>query len=548
MSPDTQSLNSTMLDRLDWWIKCLKDEGIYVWLDLHVERQLKKGDQISDFEEIGRGGPTADIKGYNYVNASIRQAMKRFNTAYVGHVNRYTGLSYKDDPAIAVMLITNENDVTHHFGNALLGDKGVPKHNALYMEQAKAFADSYGLSRDRVWRSWEHGPSKLFLNDLEQRFSADMIAHLRAQGAKAPLVTTSTWGFNPLSSLPALTVGNIIDVHSGGGVGELEKDPAYSPNLVHWIAAAQVAGKPLSVTEWGVETRGALAPDRHTIPLYVAASARLQGWDAVMLYAYAQEPIGGRPTPSIYHAYNDPGMMASLPAAALLYRQGHVREAATTFVFSPGKDMLFNRPISAANSVALRTAAERGKLTVAMPRTPELPWLQESVVPPGAKIISDPQRSQIAAGAAEAVSDSGEVRRNWERGIYTIDAPRTQAATGWIGGKTLHLAAVEISVMTRYATVAVQSLDDRPIGQSRLMLISLGARCVPRTDGQLPFHSEPVEGKLYIRAPRGLFMRRSGTAEKAGEVPIPYEAGRYVISLDKALRSYWLLIGPRAGT
>ena len=34
-------------------------------------------------------------------------------------------------------LITNENDVTQHFGNALLPDKRVPKHNQIYMAEAK---------------------------------------------------------------------------------------------------------------------------------------------------------------------------------------------------------------------------------------------------------------------------------------------------------------------------------------------------------------------------------------------------------------------------
>jgi hypothetical protein len=37
---DTKSLSQAMLERLDWWITCLKQEGIYVWLDLHVGRQL----------------------------------------------------------------------------------------------------------------------------------------------------------------------------------------------------------------------------------------------------------------------------------------------------------------------------------------------------------------------------------------------------------------------------------------------------------------------------------------------------------------------------
>lgn len=148
-SPDTQNLSSAMLDKLDWWIKCLKDEGIYLWLDLHVQRNLKPGDQIDGFEEIAKGKPSADLKGFNYVNRSIAESMNRFNEAYVTHGNNYTGLRYKDDPAIIAMLITNENDVTHHFGNGLLPDKNVPKHNALYMVQADPFAAKHGLPKDK---------------------------------------------------------------------------------------------------------------------------------------------------------------------------------------------------------------------------------------------------------------------------------------------------------------------------------------------------------------------------------------------------------------
>ncbi|MBR7514159.1 hypothetical protein KC219_28775, partial [Mycobacterium tuberculosis] len=76
-----------------------------------------------------------------------------------------------------------------------------------YMAAAKAFAKQYDLPADLTWRAWEHGPSKLFLNDLEQRFNADMIAHLRSVGVKVPIATTSTWGGNGLSALPALSVG-----------------------------------------------------------------------------------------------------------------------------------------------------------------------------------------------------------------------------------------------------------------------------------------------------------------------------------------------------
>ncbi len=39
---DTQLLDKKALKNLDWWIKCLKDEGIYIWLDLHVQRHLSR--------------------------------------------------------------------------------------------------------------------------------------------------------------------------------------------------------------------------------------------------------------------------------------------------------------------------------------------------------------------------------------------------------------------------------------------------------------------------------------------------------------------------
>lgn len=547
-TPDTQNLNGTMLEKLDWWIKCLKDEGIYVWLDLHDGRRVKAGDGIQGFDEISQGKSSAPLTGYSYVNNSIQTAMKRFDEQYLDHQNAFTGLRYRDDPAIVAVLITNENDVTNHFGNSLLPDKGVPEHSAIYMREAEAFADRHSLPRDKVWRAWQDGPSKLFLNDLEHSFDFDMIAKLRALGVKSPIVTTSTWGGNPLSSLPALTTGDIIDVHSYGGAGELERDPVYGANLVNWIAAAQVVGRPLSVTEWGLDSGGSLTPDRQDIPLYVAAAAAMQGWDALMFFAYSQEAFTeDHSTPSVYHAYNDPALIASLPAAALLYRQSHVKQAGTTYVFAPSEQVLFYQSQSPANSVALRTASERGRLLIAMPQVPELPWLEKSVIPPTAKVIHDPHESQIPADSTQVVSDSGELKRNWEQGVFTVDTPRTQAAMGWIGGRTITLGDVEVDLTTRNAVIAVQSLDDKPLRQSQRIMISLGARSVLRASDQLPFYSEPVEGRILISAPAGLNLSvRDGRTGRARRLPVSYHDGRYVVPLERSLKSSWLLLEGRA--
>jgi hypothetical protein len=536
-----------MLEKLDWWIKCLKDEGIYIWLDLEDGRRFKRADKIDGFDEINQGKPSAGLTGYSYVNNSIQTAMAVFNDLYLDHQNRYTGLRYKDDPAIVAVLITNENDVTNHFGNALLPDKGVPRHAAIYMGLAEKFADKHSLPPDKVWRAWEVGPSKLFLNDLEQRFDMNMITQLRTLGVKSPIVPTSTWGANSLSSLPALTVGDIIDVHAYGGVGELERNPVYGANLVNWIAAAQIVGKPLSVTEWGLDAHGVLAPDRQNIPLYVAASAAMQGWDALMFFAYSQEAFAAEQSnPSVYHAYNDPAMIASLPAAALLYRQVHVRQASSTYVFAPSEEALFYRSESPANSVALRTAAERGRLLIAMPKVRELSWLEKSVVPVGVKIIHDADESLVPLDSTQVVSDSAELRRNWAEGVFAIDTPRTQAVMGWIGGKKLALTDIEADVATRNALIAVQSVDGEPLRQSQQIMISVAARSVPRSDRLMPFYSEPVEGRVLIAAPPGLSLSaRDGRSGKMRHLAVSYNRGRYAVPLERSLRSCWLILEGR---
>ncbi len=549
--PDTRTLSTAMLEKLDWWIKCLEDEGIYVWLDLHVGRQLTAGDGIENFAEISRGNRTASLKGYNYINTSIQEAMQQFNKDYVTHRNSFTGLPYKDDPAIVAMLLTNENDLTHHFGNGLLPINNVPnsKHGILYMAQADAFAVKYRLAKDKVWRAWEHGPSKLFLNDLQHRFDVGMIGGLRELGVKIPIVTTSSWGADPLSSLPALTAGDLVDVHSYGDMGELEKNPIYAANFIDWIAAAQVIDRPLAVTEWNMGSF--LVPDRHAMPMYVAAAASLQGWDALMQFSYSVGALNDRGAPSVWQSFNDPAVLATLPAAALLYRRNDVKAANTVYVFAPTREQLFNQLISPTNSIALRSAAEKGKLAIAMPQTGELPWLEKSEVPAGAKVIADPNKSVIDADAAEAVSDTGELRRNWDQGIYTINTPRTQAAMGWIGGKRIGLADVEIAADTRNATIAVQSLDGETIRASRSLMISLGARAVPDAGNQMPFHMEPISGKLIIHAPEGLQLYR---ARKAAEVkdassafedkalPASFKDGGYHISLEKLTNGYSLYL------
>lgn len=538
---DTQQLDAESMRKLDLWIKALKDEGIYIWLDLHVQRALTAQDGIDDFGELAKGQARVDLKGYAYVNASIQQAMKNFAAQYLGHVNPLTGLAYKDDPAIATILLTNENDITQHYGNALLPDKDVPRHSQRYMAAAKAFASQHDLPADLTWRAWQPGPSKLFLNDLEQRFNADMIAHLRALGVRVPIATTSTWGGNGLSALPALTVGDVIDAHSYGASGQLEKNPLTSDGLIDWLAAAQVVGKPLTVSEWNAEPFP--LPDRHSLPLYIAGTASHQGWDAMLQYAYSQQAFNpGWRTADNWHAYNDPALLATMPAAALMYRRGDVQPASTRYVFAPSPETLYNQDITPRTSALLRTAVGLGHLQIALPVTPQLPWLKPAATADGATVLHDPAQALLPADATESVSDTGELKRNWQSGLYTIDTPLTQAATGWLGGRTITLGDVQVQASTPYASIAVQSLDGVVLGQSRSLLVSLGTRAVPQPEENTRFHVEPLKAQLSIKAPAGLKLFARDAQAQLKPLPASYRDGRYHITLDGTYMSNWLFL------
>jgi hypothetical protein len=322
---DTRHLDPKSIDTLDLWIKCLEDEGVYVWLDMHWRRLIKPADGVRGFKEIA--AKQGIFWGYNYVSPDLMKLMKEFQHQYLNHINRYTRISYKKDPGVVSILLTNENDLTVHFGVAFLPGQHNPIHKGWFDREMTAFAQETGLSGDRLARVWEPGPAMYFLSDLEHRFNRVMIDDLRADGVRAPIVTSNFWSPNALRMLTSLTDGDMIDVHSYGENGAFGVNPRQQPNYVSVTAAGQVYGKPLSVSEWSVPFPRA---DRFTGPLYVASVASLQGWDLPIVSGYSQAPLQP-PGPGVWtdewSAFCDPAINGIMPAAAVAFRRGHISPA-----------------------------------------------------------------------------------------------------------------------------------------------------------------------------------------------------------------------------
>lgn len=510
----TQVLDPAALDRLDRWVDTLAEHGIYVFVDLHTGRQFLPGDAIPGYDDMLIGPHPKQARGFQYINPRVEALMEAFAKAYLTRGNRYSHVRWADDPAVLGVLLTNENDLTRHFGVGFGRGSGRETHAALFDALAASIIDDLGLPKNARRTLDRPGAGKVLLAEMQHRWDARALKQLAALGVKAPAITTNFWGFESLLSLPNLAVGDAIDVHSYGKSEALSTNPHHQPHWLHYVATAQVAGKPLIVSEWAVPKP---QTDRFTAPLWIAALAGLQGWDALMAYNYAQTPLKTAPTRALsWDQRVDPAQLGLSPTAALMVRRGDVSLARTTIALSPSAADLWNVDASPRTRAALRTAAEQSRTVVVLPDHPKLDWDSASPTPPGAVVVADLGRDLLESDT-RVRADTGELERDWSQGILRIDTPRAQAASGWIGGQTITLGALRIRVETPKATVAAIALDDQPLERSTRILVTAVGRAQPGEDGAV--FSEPIVGEIALRTQAGLQIAALGPRDRARDIP-----------------------------
>jgi hypothetical protein len=181
-------------------------------------------------------------------------------------------------------------------------------------------------------------------------------------------------------------------------------------------------------------------------------------------------------------------------------------------------------------SRTLRTAPERHRLMLGLPEVKELPWLRPTAASPGAETVTDLDRDFIPPGE-EVVSDTGQLRRQWAKGIFVVDTPKTQLVMGWIKGEPLHTADAGFAIDVPKAAVALSSLDGKSLTQSMKVLISTIARMAVGAGNQA--RTEPVAGTVtLLSAIAGLHLAPlAGDGRRLGTVPLASHDSRYTIVL-----------------
>ncbi|MGB9721150.1 MAG: carbohydrate binding domain-containing protein [bacterium] len=112
-SNTTRRLNHEVLDKFDYLFYQLKQKGIYSAIDLYSIRYFKSGDGIPFYDSLNR---SMDVVKRVYMFYEPAYALFRdYPDSLLNHINPYTGIPYKDEPALVFINPMNEGSLIDQY-------------------------------------------------------------------------------------------------------------------------------------------------------------------------------------------------------------------------------------------------------------------------------------------------------------------------------------------------------------------------------------------------------------------------------------------------
>lgn len=346
-----------------------------------------------------------------------------------------------------------------------------------------------------------------FLAEKQQQFFREAIAVLRKELGYKGLIYASNWITADARRLGALdkysnTTADFMDRHgyfspphegetasyalSSGDTYEdrsallfQSSDPKQEYDFNLPILDIRYNGLPSTITEinWAMPNRF-----RADFPVLAATYGLLQGSDGFFFFVtnrHAWEPVLGK------FAIASPTILGQFPATAWLYRKG---------LLQPGRDVV-DVSVGIDDLKALRGAA--------VPAPQNLDQLRAKDIPPGRanqddgirridplaflvgrvnlRFLDKPAASRqidlsrfIDRKTKTVRSSTGQLLWDYNQGLVTVNAPQAQGATGFLQrAGTLELPELRITANLDYGSILLVALDDRPLSQSRRMLLQV---------------------------------------------------------------------------
>ena len=546
---NTRDLCEESLDRLDYLIYCLKEEGIYMTIDMVTYRKFKTGDGVKHAELLGDAA-----RFYSMYDRPMIDLQKEYMDKMWNHYNPYTKLCYKDDPAFVMCTICNENNlfydssVRKNFVRIPYYDNMFRDLFAEWLKEKGIEYDAYGCDLFAMDETMTQ-----FKLELSEKYYNEMMDHIKSIGVKIPCVVTNWLHCNAEVYLSRLS--DYTDMHkyvSDWHWGEHEKVSYHKPMTTGEpqlgnMARVKVHGKPVFFSEWDMTWPNSY---RATAVPHFAAIACLQNWSGMTEHTYSytnfldridtlgkesvSDSVGNVAYRDGYFSvWNDPAKFGLYYHAALMLRRGDVQPAKKVYGAKISQ-------LPKLNYQAFTSLVERSQIHTILDDS-DLTGIDEVIM--DSDVIPREKANRIE-------SDTGELWRNPVRSIGVVDSPRTKIAYGMLGRfagedtrrrENLNLAIEMndfiVDCYTDFGVVALSSLNDDPICESEHMLMSTIGRA--RNDGaqfdgekmidvgHAPIMSEVIETDITIRTKHDNLQVWAVNADGffIGSLPTTYEDG-----------------------
>ncbi|HJT23502.1 MAG TPA: hypothetical protein VJ873_02945, partial [bacterium] len=313
---NTLTLKPDQVEKFDYLVAALKKNGIYFYPDWLVDRKFRSGDGVAAYRELDPGA-----KGAIYFDPKIIELTKKYAEELIGHMNPYTGMALKDDPAYVGNEIVNESSVFSGFGEQKLPDYYWDELQKMFTEWADTHSIKLraGGKITRFKFDWEtqkllpvENPenadeSLKFLLAEVTKTDREMKAFQRKLSPHA-LLTGSNMGLPVLGNIKSDAGLDFMDTHAYwdhpqiwnivGGWSNVAHAPMnnnsqllspFQGSLLFGLSHDAVEGKPLIVTEWN-----ACFPNEYRLegPALMAAYASLQDWDGLLQFDFTLDTPG----------------------------------------------------------------------------------------------------------------------------------------------------------------------------------------------------------------------------------------------------------------
>ncbi len=179
---DTRHFDSLQVNRLDYLVYQLKKHGIYCDINLHAGRNFRSGDGVKDYDQFPNFALNKPATQFDPVMIQLQQ---EYASNLLSHVNPYTHLRLADDPAVAIVEISNEDSMLYSFANDQLG--AIANASACGQGMSCGLPASYSSQLDRLWNSW-----------LSKKYGSD--AALSAAWNSGASTESAIWSTKPFAS------------------------------------------------------------------------------------------------------------------------------------------------------------------------------------------------------------------------------------------------------------------------------------------------------------------------------------------------------------